>query len=271
MANSGSCASTGCFIMAAMIITGPLVGVYVVKPAFDVYHFKEAMCTNQRFEYAGKEKTCSCGEHCSSSYPCYQVFVDYEDRENELTHQGAYVLEDEQTLVHRDDCTFTLASGCRNSKSKNKEKVEEELQEKGYPFQTYTCYYDPDNPNVAIIKKKFTLAGAINALFWPSFLFLLGCGCLLCSVKEKWDCSSSSSGGGTRNRTRSTPSSTREGQQTDDNISEVSVTTVGQLSDRITTNGTGEDKPPNYNDAVQLPEDPYAATAPPSYDEATNL
>ena len=99
---------------------------------------------------------------------------------------------------------------------------------------------------------QFTLAGAINALFWPSFLFLLGCGCLLCSVKEKWDCSSSSSGGGTRNRTRSTPSSTREGQQTDDNISEVSVTTVGQLSDRITTNGTGEDKPPNYNDVSDL-------------------
>eukprot|EP00118_Oscarella_pearsei_P009190 m.51432 g.51432 ORF g.51432 m.51432 type:complete len:132 (+) comp34140_c0_seq2:42-437(+) len=101
--SSGGWISLGFFLVVAMIITGPLVGVYVVKPVLRVQHFKEAVCTNQRFEYAGFDETCSCGEHCSSSYPCYRVYVKYVDEVNDVEHDNVYVVENEQTLVHNRD------------------------------------------------------------------------------------------------------------------------------------------------------------------------
>eukprot|EP00118_Oscarella_pearsei_P009191 m.51436 g.51436 ORF g.51436 m.51436 type:complete len:266 (+) comp34140_c0_seq3:42-839(+) len=262
--SSGGWISLGFFLVVAMIITGPLVGVYVVKPVLRVQHFKEAVCTNQRFEYAGFDETCSCGEHCSSSYPCYRVYVKYVDEVNDVEHDNVYVVENEQTLVHNRDCSIALRSACSASKQKNRKKVEESLKEKGYPLETYSCYYDPEDLEEVFIEKKFSLAGAINALFWPILIFMIGLALLTPRDKISFRCCSRTN---TTRRVHSEAAEATLTGQTDISISYVPHQPNREPADDEEETG---DKPPEYIDAVNLPEDPQQ-DAPPSYHEATHI
>eukprot|EP00118_Oscarella_pearsei_P009189 m.51430 g.51430 ORF g.51430 m.51430 type:complete len:237 (+) comp34140_c0_seq1:42-752(+) len=233
--SSGGWISLGFFLVVAMIITGPLVGVYVVKPVLRVQHFKEAVCTNQRFEYAGFDETCSCGEHCSSSYPCYRVYVKYVDEVNDVEHDNVYVVENEQTLVHNRD-----------------------------PLETYSCYYDPEDLEEVFIEKKFSLAGAINALFWPILIFMIGLALLTPRDKISFRCCSRTN---TTRRVHSEAAEATLTGQTDISISYVPHQPNREPADDEEETG---DKPPEYIDAVNLPEDPQQ-DAPPSYHEATHI
>ncbi|XP_062512150.1 calcium-activated potassium channel subunit beta-4-like [Corticium candelabrum] len=162
----------GGFLVFAMIITSPIVGVFVVKPGLRAERFRSANCTNVGYNRMGDE-SCSCGDECSSQFPCFKVYVNYEDHHNRIFRRGAVAYENEQTLIHYSDCTFDLNS-CDHSYSSNTNKIESKLRSDGQPGRRYKCYYDPHDHNDVIMARKFSLAATINALFWPNFLFLLG-------------------------------------------------------------------------------------------------
>jgi hypothetical protein len=66
---------------------------------FAAARFHEANCTNIYYRQFGCESS-SCGDECSSSFPCYKVYVNYEDNKHGVAEVEKVIYENELTLVH---------------------------------------------------------------------------------------------------------------------------------------------------------------------------
>ena len=64
--------SLGCFACLAMLVA---FGVGVVQPYRSTLNFTPAVCEIVHSNYTGHREVCTCGDGCSSTFPCITNFV----------------------------------------------------------------------------------------------------------------------------------------------------------------------------------------------------
>jgi hypothetical protein len=78
-----------------------------------------------------------------------------------------------ETLRLQKDTLQCSYHKCDRSQPRNIQTIKKFQEKYGEPGFTYTCYYEPSDPNYAIFH-VVTLITAIHTILWPSVAFIVG-------------------------------------------------------------------------------------------------
>ena len=75
-----------------------VVGMVIVMPYSNAYHFMETSCRVVELSYITSDLKCSCGKRCNSSYPCIVLNVEYQTGNAASLELRTAIHEDETNL-----------------------------------------------------------------------------------------------------------------------------------------------------------------------------
>ncbi|XP_077987121.1 calcium-activated potassium channel subunit beta-4-like [Glandiceps talaboti] len=150
--------------MFLSLITLGFLAWFIVKPAMQDKSFKQSNCTVAKVQYRSEWQGCRCGRYCWSQFPCLQIFVKYSVN-SKYGHTGTGLAhEDETNLNTYPQCTYDVCSGMEYN---NEDLVSKFATQYGAKGKIFPCYYNPDQPDIVLIKELFNNKAILHAILWP--------------------------------------------------------------------------------------------------------
>ncbi|CAH1239724.1 KCNMB4 [Branchiostoma lanceolatum] len=165
--------------MAACCAVAVIVcGVVITKPIVETnsLEFKDATCTTTQSYLTGEQIGCSCGDKCSSRFPCLRMTVTYVPTNTNNASSVAGVLFDTEQRLNSDgdnaENRQCVTAPCERSESSNLAQVLN-FNDTYAPGQSYTCLYHPDNPTKVLKTRLFTWDAMFHSMLWTSIGFAI--------------------------------------------------------------------------------------------------
>ncbi|ELU16961.1 hypothetical protein CAPTEDRAFT_228968 [Capitella teleta] len=196
-----------CAMLTVWILLAGLVliitSLVYLKPLLRVISYRRTSCLVQNVFYT-TQYVCSCGEGCTSYYPCFMIHVSinvtssrawtvilYTDTEQQDTvtqssqkrrenadHFLAMNTEPTVAESHYGDCSIMV---CKEDPQDNRDAVAVFQETYGQRGSLVPCYYAPwDVAGGAVMKRIHPGLEALHAVLWPMMCLIMGLG--LCVI-----------------------------------------------------------------------------------------
>ncbi|XP_035697614.1 uncharacterized protein LOC118430716 [Branchiostoma floridae] len=160
--NMYRCLIVFAMVMAACAAVAIIVcGVVIVKPVIETksLEFEKTRCTTTKSYLTGRWMDCSCGDKCSSAYPCLRILVTHGGKDNGT--YSAVLFDTEQRLNsngHLGEDSQCAFAPCDRNRNTNMASVKA-FNDTHSANEVYDCLYHPDDTAVSIFL-------FINLLVW---------------------------------------------------------------------------------------------------------
>ncbi|CAH1239723.1 Hypp5877 [Branchiostoma lanceolatum] len=172
--------------MAATLAAGGAValivcGVIIVKPIVETnsLEFQETTCTTTQSYLTGRWITCSCGDKCSSSYPCLRMTVTYvPTNTNNASSVAAVLFDTEQRLNSAGDNAEDyqcVTAPCESYPDNNRLRILM-FNDTYAPGKNYSCLHHPNATTQVLLKRLFTWDDMFHSMLWSSIGFVVFAG-----------------------------------------------------------------------------------------------
>ncbi|CAH1239722.1 KCNMB2 [Branchiostoma lanceolatum] len=171
---------------AALLAAGGAValivcGVVIVKPIIETnsLEFKETTCTTTRGYLTGQWISCSCGDKCTSRFPCLRMTVTYvPTNTNNASSVDAVLFDTEQRLNSDGDYAEEyqcVTAPCDRGVNDNRVSVLN-FNDTYAPGKSYSCLYHPGATTQVLLKRLFTWNDMFHSMLWSGIAFVIfGC------------------------------------------------------------------------------------------------
>ena len=79
----------------------------------------------------------------------------------------------------------TIYPRCTESRSANELVVREYVDKYGKLGTTFSCLFNPTNPQEVIRTRRFTVSHAVHGILWSTLIFVISLAVLICAVRRK--------------------------------------------------------------------------------------